>query len=632
MLATQHDEPFEPNVHGFQVAERVDRGVHRGDPSAIRAGGVAALAELRVRGLERSRRLARIAELAAHATPIRKPRLALDQRLGHPRNRGPDRREPAFGRVQRRQLAHEPCHGAPLSAIGVSAERIIACTGELGDFRGTPAQRRQSRRSERLASPREQELAKQWMVLIRRRSRRALLREVMLPNELGQQRVRSLLSRQLLRHRGIERRRQQRRTKQKVPDIGGAAVEDLAREVIEQSLCGRRIRRRMGRRGGRRGLERQQQPCEPPVALPVQLRGVLPRGLASRACGQKLREPDRLVLAEPQRLPVEQRQLPVQLQSRERVGGADAAHDDDVRSGRQLFQSLTQDFEERPAAHLLNVVEHEHERRRETARDLAEEIARERRQAAHIFRREPRHRCSIARCRFVDGQREIVKETRGIPIAAIDVIPNAPACPLREPGQHQRRLAGAWRTFDPDPRSVGRRRVEARKKPGTLEDAPQAGWSQLRKGRSRGRFLIDFAHYRLLTTSSGDSQPPIRTQSAPAATVECVQRRVPSGGAWRRGERTSSRVTDQLHRADLSQRAARRAGRHRGGSRACEAAHVRELRRAEIDLGDGADARAMTVRAARPAAKRNLPEMTRGASSGSTPRAPLPASRARSTT
>ena len=96
---------------------------------------------------------------------------------------------------------------------------------------------------------------------------------------------------------------------------------------------------------------------------------MLPGGLAARARGQELREPDRLVLAEPQCIPVEQRQLPVQLQSRQRVGRGDAAHDDDVRFRRQLLQAFAQDLEERSAAaRFLHIVEHEHERRRQTRR------------------------------------------------------------------------------------------------------------------------------------------------------------------------------------------------------------------------------------------------------------------------
>src|SRR5262245_55416318 len=92
----------------------------------------------------------------------------------------------------------------------------------------------------------------------------------------------------------------------------------------------------------------------------------------------------------------------------------------------------------------------------------------------------------MARCRSSDCEPEIVEEAHGIPIAGVDLIPQAAAIVAScEPREHEHGFAGSGRTLDPDSGRFARDAIQEREQLIAFEYCGQTGPRQLRK-RSSG--------------------------------------------------------------------------------------------------------------------------------------------------
>ena len=122
---------------------------------------------------------------------------------------------------------------------------------------------------------------------------------------------------------------------------------------------------------------------------------------------------------------------------------------------------------------LLIVVEHEHHIGGEPGEELPEVSSGKPLQIRKVLWHEPGQRRSLRLRVCVCGERQIVKQTSWICITGLDLVPQRRKAARFEVARHQRRLAGAWRTIDPDQRPAAVF-VETREQPLPRHDSKQA--------------------------------------------------------------------------------------------------------------------------------------------------------------
>ena len=229
-------------------------------------------------------------------------------------------------------------------------------------------------------------------------------------------------------------------------DLRFEAVEDFAREIIEDHLW-RRVPGQLGDAAGNlRMLEHQHQPCRPALRALVELRHLLRcKRVAAQTCdaGDLLR-PDAQVL------PADVYHPAAHAHARERRLGFGAAGDQDPAIFRNLRETCFKRRVQRARRrHLVQIVKYQRGGSLGAHEQLAEEAAGKRRNVAGVLRRKRRQFPRPALVKAASGVSQIMEESRNVGVVGIYLVPDAAKVARLDVARRERALAGSRRTRDP---------------------------------------------------------------------------------------------------------------------------------------------------------------------------------------
>ena len=381
--------------------------------------------------------------------------------------------------------ADQQCHGV-LHLPGIAQQRR----------RQSQVRRRQQLRSVQCRTV-EQEIAHQGMQLKTASLGPAhFAHEVIVQGQVQQQPGCFRLAREFLRQLGRDAR-QAGELEQELLHLAVEALEDLPGQEIEHHAWrgfgrpGRQLARQLG------VFEHEHQACRPAAGALMQLLYRFRRqGLPAQS--GDLRQ---LVGVQCQHGGVDARHLASGLQPRQRRRGVEAAGDDHRHTRAHLAKCGLEHQQQRAFRHQrADAVEHHGERSLGTRKGLAEEFARERREAARVFRRIGGQAADAGGVEPQRSLAEVVEEGRHVRVVVVHFIPEATALAVFHVAGGQRGLAGAGWARDPH-QLAQRRVVHALEQPGARHDRAELRARGL--GESHAAAFVGFGGFGGLGRSHG---------------------------------------------------------------------------------------------------------------------------------
>ncbi len=454
---------------------------------------LAAQIAARAEGVERALEC-RAAALRLHEDPCA-PRPVLQPRIGfaHCARQRVDpvgqRLGPALARPIQCVRAEQRAHRLPLAGIAKQRQR----------FAHLPALRDEPRRpcaggaplvgGHPLAQLLQQELAEQRVVVVARLRTAAAIGEEVAAIKIFEQ-ARGLDAAGKRDRFRLGDRRRNRRQHEDALVVRLGAVEDLAREILEDRVLAfaqRVVERRVV---AAQVLAQQHQRGDPAVALPLDALQFLPLGVAAAEDRQGF------LLGAAERGFVDARDPPAGEEPREFRRRIRARENDHVGALRDLFQSLRQRRTLRGRrSRLVKVVEDDGAASREQRKEIAEEPARETPQVLLRLGREQRECRRRLACDGKRGRPHVMDERRRIGVAGVDLVPQVAPVAGLQVACDERRLAGSRRRADPDDRSrrgFVEERVEPRPRQRVVELRPREfGESGRASGQGCCAFGVD---------------------------------------------------------------------------------------------------------------------------------------------
>jgi len=185
-------------------------------------------------------------------------------------------------------------------------------------------------------------------------------------------------------------------------------------------------------------------------------------------------------------VPAEQREVAVRAGTRLLGGSRRAAKDERDEALRQRREAFAQHRMERGVGrHLLVVVEYERERRLETSAERFKIAPRENGQAGEVFGGQVRQRLAQPWCSIGDGHAQIMEERTEVTVPRVQLIPKVAQIAFGDIAAHERGLARARRSIDPDDRTT------------FTVKPPEQAFAQEYVGRARARDFCEAGEGRL---------------------------------------------------------------------------------------------------------------------------------------
>ena len=369
-----------------------------------------------------------------------------------------------------------------MSRSPASARIVAASSGwsAAASSAALDARARRSRASNRAPPAGEEELAEERVVPVPRLLPAEAHREVVPPDELGEDLGRPGLSGERLRRRHAHVRKERRREQEPLGGLRGP-VEDLRGEVVEEDLLRGGVGAAAGRERARRRLEEQHRAGHPaahpgPRRLQVRRRGALADACARQRARLGARQVELLRIEEPDGAGGDR--------SRERRGRRRAAQDDDAHvRGERCQRRRQQGVERGVLREILEVVEDDDRAGGDPRAHELEEAAGVRGEPERVLRPEQRERLAAPAREPAHGLALVVEEGRGIGVARVELVPEAGSPARREPARRERGLPAARRRVHPDDGVAAHELVEPPEEPRAGGDGAKGGARDLR-GRS----------------------------------------------------------------------------------------------------------------------------------------------------